>query len=182
MRADARRNYERLLTTARAAFIEHGTAASLEDIARRAEVGIGTLYRHFPTRESLLEALLRERWDALGAQARALLASPSPAEALAELMRAFATHATTYQGLTPALMATLRDAESELYASCHAMRAAGEQLLRRAQASGAVRADIDAIDVFVLVNAIAWATEQVPDGAERVDRLLSLVMDGLSEP
>ncbi|TDC54839.1 TetR/AcrR family transcriptional regulator [Actinomadura sp. KC345] len=81
MRADARRNYERLIATARTAFMEHGTGASLDDIAKRAGVGSGTLYRHFPTRDALLHAVLRDRIDGLLAHADELLADPAPDEA-----------------------------------------------------------------------------------------------------
>ena len=87
MRADARRNYERLLEEARRAFAEHGVEASLEDIARRAGVGIGTLYRHFPTRDALLEALLRDRFDTQAERARELLAHPEPLDRPADLAR-----------------------------------------------------------------------------------------------
>lgn len=79
VRADARRNYEHLLAVAGEAFAEHGTDASLRDVARRAGVGIGTLYRHFPTRETLLEALMSSRFDVLRASAEDLLGAPSPA-------------------------------------------------------------------------------------------------------
>src|SRR6184192_3929854 len=82
MRADARRNYERLVAAAADAFAAHGTEASLEDIARRAGVGIGTLYRHFPTREALLEALLRSRFEEMQRRAAELSASAAPGEAL----------------------------------------------------------------------------------------------------
>src|SRR6266852_1321868 len=84
MRADAQRNYTRLLDAATAAFLEHGADdVSLEEIARRAGVGIGTLYRHFPTRQALLEAVYRDQAEALHARALELLSSPSPGEALA---------------------------------------------------------------------------------------------------
>jgi AcrR family transcriptional regulator len=179
LRADARRNYLRLLVEARAAVSEHGTQASLEDIARRADVGIGTLYRHFPTRQALLEAVLRDRFDTLGARAEELLSHPSPGQALAAWLRTFIVGATTYTGLAASLAAALHDEQSELHASCHGMRAAGQALFDRAQRSGAIRPDADATDVFILANAIAWAAEQVHDRTGLDDRLLSLALDGL---
>ncbi|MFE7110086.1 TetR/AcrR family transcriptional regulator [Streptomyces sp. NPDC057575] len=98
-RVDARRNGERLLATARDAFAEFGTAAPLEEIARRAGVGIGTLYRHFPTRQALLQAVLHDRLEALHSKAVLLLDNPAPADALLDRLRSVALHATRYRGL-----------------------------------------------------------------------------------
>ncbi|MEV4245530.1 helix-turn-helix domain-containing protein [Streptosporangium canum] len=176
MRADARRNYERLLAAARDAFAGHGTEASLEDIARSAEVGIGTLYRHFPTRRALIEAVLHDGIVTLDAQARELLESPSPEEALLEWLRHLMAHATTYRGLAVALMSSIRDPSSELHGSCETMRRNGDRLLAHAQRAGAIRPDITGVDLVKLVNAIAWAGEY---GENDADRLLDLVADGL---
>jgi AcrR family transcriptional regulator len=178
MRADARRNRDRLLAEARVAFLEHGTETSLEQIAGRAGVGIGTLYRHFPTREALLEALLRERFDALAADARTLLGHRSPREALFGWTRNFAESSTTYRGLTNALMTTLRDESSALHASCNSVREAGLELLVRAQNSGEIRNDLDGTEFLTLVFGVACAHEQVPNTA--IDRLLAMLFDGLS--
>jgi AcrR family transcriptional regulator len=175
MRADARRNYERLLTSARAAFAEHGVDASLEDIARRAGVGIGTLYRHFPTRDALLQALLCEGFDELGAQARE---SPATREALMRWARALMETGTTYHGLTTAFITTLRDETSALYASCKSMNAAGTDLLVRVQKAGEIRPDLEPSEFLTLVYGIAWADEQAGD-RRRFDRLLDLLFDGL---
>jgi AcrR family transcriptional regulator len=182
MRADARRNYETLLTAANAAFEEHGAEASLDDIARRAGVGIGTLYRHFPSRQSLLEHVVRDRLDALRAQAEDLLRLPSPSAALAAWLRTLAAQATTFRGLAASVMITMLDERTDLFASCQAMRAAGLALLTRAQDAGEVRPDVSSSELLLLVYGVAWATEQVPRGAEQTDRLLSLLMDGLRQP
>src|SRR5881227_1228774 len=99
MRADARRNYERLLAAARAAFAEHGVDASLDDIARSAGVGPGTLYRHFPTRHALLEAVLGDAQATLLAEAEKLATEPDPDAALLTWMRGLATHSRTFRGL-----------------------------------------------------------------------------------
>ncbi|MGN9846934.1 TetR/AcrR family transcriptional regulator [Nonomuraea sp. H19] len=179
MRADARRNHDRLLTEARAAFLEHGTDASLEDIAVRAEVGVGTLYRHFPTREALLEAVLRERFDALAATARRLVDCRSAREALIAWTREFVETTTVYRGLTAALTATLRDQTSALHASCEAMREAGTILLIRAQEAGDVRADVTPMEFLALVAGVSWAREQMAGGEVRDDRLLPLLFEGL---
>jgi AcrR family transcriptional regulator len=179
-RADAQRNYDRILAVARAVIDEQGTQASLRDIARRAEVGLGTLYRHFPTRDALLETLLRHGFDRLAARADALAATSAPDDALTEWLREFIRGSTTYRGLPASMMATLADEHSPLHASCLGMRQAATRLLRNAQEHGHIRPDIDGTDLFALVNAIGWIAEQAPSLAARRDRLFSLVLDGLS--
>ncbi len=177
MRADARRNYERLLAVARTAFAEHGADASLDDIARRAGVGPGTLYRHFPTRQALLEAVYRDGVEEICGRAYELLDAMPPGEALAAWLRALADYVATKRGLAMALVASLGEDGSELFASCkQAMVAAGAAVLDAAKEAGAVRPDTDLKDVLKLVHAIGAATEQAPQDA---DRLLSLVLDGL---
>jgi AcrR family transcriptional regulator len=181
MRADAHRNEERLVTAAKAAFAEHGTNASLEDIARRAGVGIATLYRHFPTRNALLEGAFQERFEALLAEARDLLGSPSPAEALATWLKALLVQADSFRGLAAPLAAVLQDQESDLSSLGTAALDGGARLLARAQQSGAVRPDADFMDLVKLIGGIACATERTTD-PDRADRLLGLVMDGLTRP
>jgi AcrR family transcriptional regulator len=177
MRADARRNYERLLAEAEVVFREQGTEASLEEIARRAGVSIGTLYGHFPSRQALLEAMLYESIDRLVATADELLAHPAPGEALARWARATAAHMSAYRGLATSLLSSLKDESSPLYRACQQMTAAGERLLDRARAAGLVRAEVGAADMFALINAAAWVREQVLD--DQGDRLLAFMMDGL---
>lgn len=182
LRADARRNYDLLVSVARAAFAEHGVDASLRDIARQAGVGIGTLYRHFPTREALVEALLSERFDDLRARADSLLTSASPGTALFDWLRQLAVGSTTYRGLPESVLGALRDDESRLHASCAAMRAAGGRLLDRAQQAGDVRADVVMNELLSLAAGIAWASEQSPGQTDLVDRLLSMAMHGFAAP
>src|SRR5215472_6396364 len=118
MRADARRNRERLLAAALAAFAERAADdTSLEEIARRASVGIGTLYRHFPTRQALLEAVYTDQVESLSARAAELLHSESPGDALAEWLRAMMKFSSTKRNMTTALLATL-GTDSELLSSC----------------------------------------------------------------
>lgn len=180
MRADARRNYERLLSVAHTVFAEQGTNASLEEIARRAEVGIGTLYRHFPTREALLEALLNEGFTYLRKKAEALLTSRSPRDALAEWLTHFASGSATYRGLSGSVLATARQEGSPLYDSCHGMTTAGADLVVRAQQEGVLRADVNPMDVLALTAAVSWVSEQLPDDPALPSRLLDLVMDALT--
>ncbi|WP_214412682.1 TetR/AcrR family transcriptional regulator [Sphaerisporangium fuscum] len=180
VRADARRNYELLLSVAREAFAEHGTDASLRDVARRAGVGIGTLYRHFPTREALLEALFRTRFDDLRLRAEDLLSSQSPREALVAWLKELAIGSTTYRGLPESVMAAVRDPDSELHASCMRMRGAGAALLDRAQRSGDVRSDVTIEELMALAAGVAWVSSESTGGADLVDRLMILVTTGLA--
>ncbi|MGW7488534.1 TetR/AcrR family transcriptional regulator [Streptomyces sp. NPDC054786] len=179
MRADARRNYERLLTEARTAFTEHGTDTSLEDIARRAGVGIGTLYRHFPNRTALMGAVFQGEVDALLAHARELADAPQPCAALVEWLRAIITHASTYRGLSRALMTASADDSSGMARCSVPMREAGAALLTRAQRTGAVRPDVSISDLMQLTNGIALAAEESPDDPRLADRLLTLTLSGL---
>jgi AcrR family transcriptional regulator len=179
MRADARRNYERLLAEARSAFAEHGTGASLEDVARRAGVGIGTLYRHFPHRNALLSAVFEEAVGELLARSRELLDAPQPCTALVEWLRDIITHASEYRGLSRALMSASYEEGSDLARCRGPMREAGSALLARAQEAGAVRPDVSIGDLLQLTNAIALAAEETPDEPELADRLLTLTLRGL---
>ncbi|MFD3436168.1 TetR/AcrR family transcriptional regulator [Streptomyces sp. NPDC058685] len=178
-RADARRNYERLLGEARAAFAEHGTDASLEEIARRSGVGIGTLYRHFPNRHAMMNAVFQDALASLLERSRELAGAERPCTALVEWLRAIITHAGEYRGLSRALMSASHDRSSALSQSCEPLREAGNELLVRAQESGAVRPDVSIADLMQLTNAIALAAEQTPDDPELADRLLLLTLKGL---
>jgi AcrR family transcriptional regulator len=177
MRADARRNYERLLAEAEIAFAEQGTDVSLEHVARRAGVAIGTLYGHFPTRQALLEALMRDRVEALDRTARELLDHASPEEALVTWARAAVAHSGAYRGLATSMMSSFETEGSALHAACQALLSAGELLLARAQRAGVIRADAQPSDFFALINTIAWLGEQVP--VEQADRLFIFAIDGL---
>jgi AcrR family transcriptional regulator len=176
-RADARRNRERVLAAAEATFAEQGPEASLEEIARRAEVGIGTLYRHFPTRQALVEAVFRDSVVSLCDQATALGCEASPYEALRAWLRLQLAHAGTYGTLAASSMLTSLD--DERAGPCQAMKQSASVLLARAQAAGEVRVDVDVDDVMRLVGALAIAIDDAPDADERADRLFGLMMDGL---
>jgi AcrR family transcriptional regulator len=180
MRADAQRNYERLLSAAVAAFTEHGADdVSLEEIARRAGVGIGTLYRHFPTRQALLEAVYRDQVEALRARANELAGSDSPGDALAEWLRALSAFSATKHNLTSALLATFGK-DSDLMSVCSkVILEAADGLLGRAKQAGTVRADADAKDLIRLVHAVNLATGFAQSDPGQADRLLRLVLDGL---
>ncbi|WOX22479.1 helix-turn-helix domain-containing protein [Streptomyces solicathayae] len=179
MRADARRNHDRLLDAARAAFAEHGADASLEDVARRAGVGIGTLYRHFPNRPALLGAVFQDALEALLRRSAELAEADEPCRALVEWLRAVVAHAGAYRGLARALMSASRDESSALGQCSVPLHAAGERLLVRAQEAGSVRRDVSVGDLMQLTNAIALAAEQSPEDEELADRLLALTLQGL---
>jgi AcrR family transcriptional regulator len=177
-RADARRNAARILEAAMAEFTARGSDASLEGIARAAGVGIGTLYRHFPTREALVEAVFQQSIDDSCAQAHELLESDDPGEALAIFLRGQLTASSACRGLAAeAMIMMLDDGNGNL--RCEPLRAEGARLLQRAQDAGRARAGTDIDDLIRLVNAIGIATEDAPDRAAQADRLFRLMIDGL---
>jgi AcrR family transcriptional regulator len=176
MRADARRNYERLLACAHEAFTERGVDASLEDIARRAGVGIGTLYRHFPTREALLASLLSDRLRGLTAYAEQVLDQQEPGEAMVNWIHAICEHGKTYHGVAARVMSQLLSDRTGFDEACVAAQAAGDRVLRRAQDAGVVRADVTRAHIVALVHGLVQATENEP---ELFDRLLTVMVDGL---
>jgi len=174
-RADARRNYDALIAAARTAFTEHGSEASLEDIARRAGVGIGTLYRHFPNRQALIEAVYVEEVERMARKADDL-ADLEPWDALATWLRHFVGFAATKRALAEELMNTAGE-DSEVLLSCRrAISAAGEPLLQRAQEAGVVRKDMTFMDVGRMVGGIAVIRAADPG---QIDRILEVALDGL---
>jgi AcrR family transcriptional regulator len=176
MRADARRSRAKLLEAATEAFAETGADAPLEDIARRAGVGIGTLYRHFPTRVDLQAAVYRSQVETVCAAADEYIISASPEQALAGWLRAMAAYLATKRGLSRALVEAI-GRDSQLITSCWgAMNDATERLMTRAQEAGTLRQDIKPMDVLRLVHGVVIATEQAPG---ETDRLLGLMLDGL---
>jgi AcrR family transcriptional regulator len=178
MRADARKNYDQLLVVARGVVAEQGADASLREIARRAGVGLGTLYRHFPTREALLEALLRTSFDALTARAHELEASTAPETALTSWMREIVALTHDFRGAIALMVKAIAEPDSALHASCVMMKAAGTHLLVRAQEEGVARADLNGTDLFALVSALAWLHDQ-PSFAARADHLSDVIASAI---
>jgi AcrR family transcriptional regulator len=174
-RADALRNYEKLIAAAREAFAEGGTAASLEDIARRANVGIGTLYRNFPNRQTLLEAVYVDEVEALCRTADDLAGLP-PWDAFVGFIHRFVAYLATKQALAQELLSYV-DRDAELFQTCRvSLWAAGEPLLQRAQDAHVVRADTDLTEIIQMVGGIAKISglEQ-----EQLDHILDIALDGL---
>jgi AcrR family transcriptional regulator len=173
-RADARRNYDKLVEAARAVFTAEGTSAPLEDVAQRAGVGIGTLYRHFPSRQALLEAVYLEEVQTI-AQAAGELSDLPPWEALSQWLHQYVGFAATKRALTEALLETDRD--SDVLLACRtAILSAGDALVERAQAAGAIRPDTSFGDIARMVSGIAMVPTR---DAEQKQRLLELALDGL---
>ncbi|MBG0814399.1 TetR family transcriptional regulator [Planomonospora sp. ID82291] len=181
-RADARRNYEQLVEQAKIAFAESGVDASLDEIARRAGVASGTLYRHFPTRLDLMAAVLAERMTELADLGRALLTAEDEFDALSTWLRAVLTHALTYRGMAAEVMNSALNRGDDLASAWHAeIFEVGAALLARARRSGAVAAEVRDADVLRMTGAIAWAAQDAPDGPAQADRLLTLLMNGLRQ-
>lgn len=161
MRADALRNRERLVEVAQHAFATHGIEASLEEIARQAGVGIGTLYRRFPTREDLIAAVLAERYLKLAEVAMVLAEDrDDPDTALAEWLRLFIEHMALYRGLSMAVKEAIHDQTTALGRTCKEMMDAGQRLLQRGQRLGVFRPDVSFFDVMALCSAIVTAVER----------------------
>jgi AcrR family transcriptional regulator len=186
MRADARRNYEAIVRVAGEAFAEHGTQTSLDHIASRAGVGPGTLYRHFPNRDCLLEAALVDSRHQLLALGERLLDADDADAALDEWMFALARHAGTWDGLADSIAQSLNNEKSPLGASCGAVIIATRNLLERATALGSVTADASARELFIMAGSLAWAADRAARGngkggtaEDELPRLLALLMRGL---
>jgi len=176
MRADARRNYDRLLAAAASAFAERGgDDVSLEEIARRAGVGIGTLYRHFPTRAALLEAVYQDQVEALGVLAGKLLTAESAGDALGQWVRALVDFSLTKRGLSRELIG-----DSPFLPICKTLIAdSSGALLERAQQAGEARTDVTAGDVYRMSHGLVMAVSAGPSDPGMLDRLVSVVLAGL---
>ncbi len=174
-RADARRNYQLLLDAARDAFAEGGVSTSLEDIARRAGVGIGTLYRHFPTRQDLFEAVYVNEVETL-CQSAAGLQALRPWDALVTWLRGVVRYAATKRAIAEELTASGSNS-SELFKTCRQeIMKAGGPLLRRAQDAGVARPDANFDDVLRMISGMTMVAFVEPGQMERV---LDMAFDGL---
>jgi AcrR family transcriptional regulator len=174
-RADARRNYDKVLATARDAFAEGGEATSLEEIARRAGVGIGTLYRHFPNRQALLEALYVNEVEELS-RSTEQLDGLDPWEALNSWFERLMGYLATKRALHAELTNYL-DPDAPLFqASRASLFAAGEPLLKRAQEARVVRDDVDFSDVLHMVIGIGKVPTSDP---EQIEHIIRIALDGL---
>lgn len=176
-RSDAERNRERILEVARQAFSRHGVNASLDEMAREAGVGPGTLYRHFPSREALLEAVYRSQMEKLAAAEEKFAAELPPVEALRAWLLLFVDYVAAKQGIAPAFHVLVGDPKKVLadsYARIwHAIRA----LVKRAVHSGDIRKDVDAIDLLrALLGVASFAGS--PDWQPSARRLVDILIAG----
>lgn len=177
-RADALRNRARLIEAAAAAFAEHGEATSLEEVAQRAGVGIGTLYRHFPTRDALVEAVYRSGVESLCEAADQLLEREPPDVALAEWMQRFVAYVATKRGMATALRAML-DADATLFDDCRdRLRCSVTRMLEAAARAGHIRDDVAADDLLRAMGGICLAADASRRG-EQSRPLVDLLLDGL---
>ncbi|MCF2533559.1 TetR/AcrR family transcriptional regulator [Yinghuangia soli] len=179
LRADAQRNYDRLLAAAESALDERGASASLDDIAKAAGVGNATLYRHFPTREKLIEAVYDQRIQALCDAAADLAAAHPPDEALAAWLHAVATHVNASRTLADAFDAAYQGPEGteppQVTAWHRAVRRAADPLVLAARTAGRVRTDLDSTELLALTAAVARAGDP-----QQAHRFLDVLMDGIT--
>ncbi len=179
LRADAKRNLDLLVQAADAEFSAHGADASLEDIAKRAGVGIGTLYRNFPTRDDLIARVLFAGNESIVARAKELLDAEQPAEALHQWLKQLVVHVTAYRGLIAAVATSfIAENGTQLCSTCDTIADAGAALLERAQSAGEIRADMEIREIILTAHSAAWIAEQTKDPSA-VDRLLGILFDGL---
>jgi AcrR family transcriptional regulator len=177
-RADSLRNRERLIEAAKAAFAETGPEASLDEVARRADVGIGTLYRHFPSRDAIVEAVYRREVQQLADAATGLLAASPPGEALHGWMRLFVDYIATKKVIAPALSAIVGGA-ADLYAASGVLIIGAMSLLvERAAAAGDIRPDVDPNDLLRALVGFTYGAVG-PGWQDSAMRLIDILMDGL---
>ncbi|MFG2130163.1 TetR/AcrR family transcriptional regulator [Streptomyces sp. NPDC048751] len=182
MRADARRNYERLLRAAVEAFAEHGENASLDDIAKRAGVGSGTLYRHFPNRYALLEAAYVGRIEELAARAGELAEELPPGEALVAWLNEVCVTTLQVRGLKALMGSAVTDTDTGPVAVTECgtvLKQASAVLVEAAQREGTLRGDVEPVEVLRLAHGVATASELASGDGKYIRRYLSLLTEGL---
>jgi AcrR family transcriptional regulator len=177
-RADACRNRDRLLEVASAAFADRGVEASLESIAKEAGLGIGTLYRHYPTRDALIEAVYRHNVELLCDGADELRETLPPDQALSQFMQRFVAYVATKKGLAIYLKSVVA-ADSDLFQSSQArVSETIASLVAAAADAGSIRADVDGMDLLRALSGVCMMTDH-PGGPEHGVRVATLLMDGL---
>ena len=179
MRADARRNYDKILATARVVFTERGTDCSLDEIAKRAGVGPGTLYRHFPTREALVDALMQDWTDRVASDADSAIATGAPAsEMLLDWFEHFVDHITLHRGAATKICAAMDDPASPMYRKCRVMSDANRRVIEHLDDRGELRPGVDPANVMRLVSGVASVADTSRAEIE-VRPMLEVVVDGI---
>ena len=180
MRADAQRNYDRIVEVARQEFRANGYDASLDEIAKLAGVGPGTLYRHFPNRETLLNAVMQSWVDEIQTTADKALASElPPRELLVSWFEDFVAQITKHRGGAAKITAAMGHQDSPIAHKCQVLAGANGQVLGRLVAEGALPADVDVIQVCRLVGGVATVADQADLDAAAVRPMLEVIADGL---
>ena len=178
MRKNAEANRERILLAAEAVFGEHGAAGSTEEVARRAGVGIATVFRHFPTKDALVEAALLRHFAALDEQAAALAAEGDPADALRRLVASMIETGATKITLA-SLVGERGDFPPSVKAAAEDLRETMAGILERAQSAGAVHEDVSVDELYMLIRGLAQATATLPPPQATVRRAIDIVLRGL---
>lgn len=176
LRADAQKNRELILSAAEALFLEKGADVPLEEVAKRAGVGIGTLYRRFPTREALLAATSNERFVSLAEASLARDPDLAPGDAVRAYLEELARDTSTYQRLAASIGTVIQCGTP----GCNAITAEGRRLLQRAQEAGAIRRDVTYEDFIYVVTAISIAIENDRSSTSRIGHLVDLFLNGIS--
>ncbi len=175
LRADARQNRERIIAAAEEVFMEQGNATSLEAVAKRAGVGIGTLYRRFATRDALLAATYSDRLLAFAQTCREGMAQLDAPSALRAYLEGMVNHINIYEGLAASIGMVLQSGTP----GCEAVGEVGAQLLSQAQQCGAVRPDVAFTDLVHIMTAISLAIERESERPARIAHLVSIFFDGV---
>lgn len=182
LRADAQRNYDAIVAVARAAFAEHGVQASLDDIAKRAGVGPGTLYRHFPSRSRLHRAVLDDWIAEVETEGETLIhrAESDPGGALDEWMHRYLDYKSFFRGLNACLLADPDDDDTRSLYGCKAVLGRiSDALIDAAKQAGLVRSDVEAHTVMLMVSGVGLVAEQAPTATVDVDTQLRIILDGI---
>ena len=175
LRVDAERNRQRILVAAEELFLERGAGVSLDEVAKRAKVGIGTLYRRFPTREALLAATSNERFLSVAETSRARDADHDLGDAMRQFLEELAINTSVYQSLAASLGTVIQCGTP----GCNAITAEGQRLLQRTQDAGIIREDASFDDIICMVSAISIAVEEDSAPASRIAHLVDLLLSGM---
>jgi AcrR family transcriptional regulator len=180
LRADAQRNYDKLVEAAREVFAERGTEGSLDEIAKRAGVGPGTLYRHFPTREDLIGALMRD-WSArvVADSEAAIEAGLSARETLERWFLALVDHLTLHRGAAVKLSAAMDDPGSPIHGKCQALAEVNGHVIEHLAQDHALREGVEARQVMRLVSGVATVADAAGISSDEIASLLGIVIDGV---
>ena len=180
MRADAQRNYDRIIEVAREVFREQGYDASLDEVAKRAGVGPGTLYRHFPTRDVLLDAIMQS-WVLRVDEAveKTLVREGSPRDLLLAWFQEYVALISVHKGGPAKITSAMGDPDSPIHTKCQVLRRAHDRIIERLRDEGALRDDVETLQVIRLVGGVASVADQGELDAASVLPLLEVVADGL---